>query len=61
MGRFVGIRFDLSASVERDTLIRKLFTGGLNTTNVSISAWSATSAMFQSIWGMRTEMVDHTR
>jgi cellulose synthase (UDP-forming) len=58
-GRLVGVQFDLAASIERDLLIRKLFTGGIDTTNVSISVRSATGAMLQSIWGMRTEMLDH--
>ena len=58
-GRRVGVQFNLRASVERDLLIRKLFTGGIDTTNVSVSVRSATLAMLQSIWGRRTEMLDH--
>ncbi|MEA2979385.1 MAG: hypothetical protein QOF09_1208 [Alphaproteobacteria bacterium] len=58
-GGMVGLQFDLPASIERDLLIRKLFTGGLDTTNVSISVRSATGAMLQRIWGMRTEMLGH--
>ena len=57
-GRFLGVQFNLPKSVERDLLIRKLFTAGLDTTNVSTSGWKATAAMFRSIWGMRTEMLD---
>jgi hypothetical protein len=57
-GRFLGIRFILPPSVERDLLIRKMFTAGLDTTHVDASAWSATGAMLKSIWGMRTEMLE---
>ena len=46
----VGIQFDLPAIVERDLLIRKLFTSGLNTTTITASSWSATAAMLKSIW-----------
>jgi cellulose synthase (UDP-forming) len=52
--RFVGVQFDLQPSVERDLLIRKLFTAGHNAVAVSGSAWSATRAMFQTIWSHRT-------
>jgi cellulose synthase (UDP-forming) len=57
-GQFLGVQFDLPPSVERDLLIRKMFTGGLDTTAVVTSAWSATGAMLKSIWQMRTEMLD---
>jgi cellulose synthase (UDP-forming) len=57
-GQFLGIQFIQSPSVERDLLIRKMFTGGLDTTNVIASAWSATSAMLKSIWEIRTEMLE---
>jgi cellulose synthase (UDP-forming) len=50
----LGVSFKLSPSVERDLLIRKLFTAGLDTTSVSTSAWSATGAMLRSIWTIRT-------
>ena len=54
--RLLGIRFDLPPSIERDLLIRKLFTAGRDTTNVSVSAWSVTGALFKSIWGAATEL-----
>jgi cellulose synthase (UDP-forming) len=60
IGRFLGIQFILPPSVERDLLIRKMFTAGLDTTSVDASAWSATGAMLKSIWGMRTEMLERT-
>jgi cellulose synthase (UDP-forming) len=49
-GQLVGVQFDLRPSLERDLLIRKLFTSGLVATTVSASAWSATSAILESIW-----------
>jgi cellulose synthase (UDP-forming) len=52
--RFVGVQFDLPPSMERDLLIRKLFTAGQNAVAVSGSAWSATRAMFTTIWSHRT-------
>jgi cellulose synthase (UDP-forming) len=53
---FIGIQFDLPPSVERDLLIRKLFTAGRDTANVTASAWSATGAMLRSIWDTRAEL-----
>jgi cellulose synthase (UDP-forming) len=55
-GNFVGIHFDLPPSIERDLLIRKLFTAGRDTTNVTVSAWSVTGALVKSIWGANTGM-----
>jgi len=50
-GQFVGVKFELAPSVERDLLIRKLFTSGLvGTTTVSASTWSVTAAILKSIW-----------
>ncbi len=57
IGPSLGVKFILPPSMERDLLIRKMFTAGLDTTTVNASAWSATSAMFKSMWGMRTEML----
>ena len=54
--QFISVQFALAPSVERDLLIRKLFTAGLDTTNVTASAWSTTGAMLKSIWETRTEM-----
>jgi cellulose synthase (UDP-forming) len=56
--RFLGVEFILPASVERDLLIRKLFTAGLDTTSVRTSGWAVTRAMFQSVWQMRTDMLN---
>jgi cellulose synthase (UDP-forming) len=49
-GQLIGIQFDLGPGLERDLLIRKLFTSGLVATTVSASAWSATGAILESIW-----------
>jgi cellulose synthase (UDP-forming) len=53
-GHFLSVHFDLPPSVERDLLIRKLFTGGLEAATVKASALSATGAMLRSIWSNRT-------
>jgi cellulose synthase (UDP-forming) len=49
-GRFLAVHFKLPPSVERDLLIRKLFTAGLEATTVNASALSSTGAMLMSIW-----------
>jgi len=54
--RFLGVHFDLPPSIERELLIRKLFTAGRDTANVTTSAWQATSAMLTSIWEARAEL-----
>ena len=43
-------------SVERDLLIRKLFTAGLDTASVSGSLLSVTIGMLKSIWAARTSL-----
>jgi len=48
-GDFIGIRFDLPPSLERDLLIRKIFTGGLNSTDVTVSLWTATFGLLRQI------------
>jgi cellulose synthase (UDP-forming) len=59
-GNSLAVQFDLPQSVERDLLIRKMFTAGRDATNVDASAWSATGAMIKSIWAMRTEMLERS-
>jgi hypothetical protein len=56
-GQSLAVQFILPVSVERDLLIRKLFTAGLDTTHVNTSMWIATSTMLASIWNLRTEML----
>jgi cellulose synthase (UDP-forming) len=53
---FLGLQFALPPSIERDLLIRKLFTAGRDNTNVEASAWSATGAMLKSIFEVRAEV-----
>jgi len=53
-GQLIGIEFDVGPSVERDLLIRKLFTSGRVTEPVAASAWSATAAVLKSIWAAPT-------
>ena len=49
-GDNVGIEFELPPCVERDLLIRKLFTSGLDTTNVTTSVLRVTIGMLKRIW-----------
>jgi cellulose synthase (UDP-forming) len=51
--RLLAVRFNLPAGLERDLLIRKLFTAGLDATTVNASAFSSLSAMLMSIWSTR--------
>jgi cellulose synthase (UDP-forming) len=53
-GRFLAVQFDLPPCLERDLLVRKLFTAGLDATTVNASALSTTSAMLMSIWSTGT-------
>jgi cellulose synthase (UDP-forming) len=55
-GLFLAVEFNLPDSVERDLMIRKLFTAGFDTANVSASAWSATWALLSSIWWTRSSL-----
>jgi len=55
-GRRLAVKFEQTASVDHDLLIRKLFTSGFDTTSVSVSTWSATVAMLRSIWSTRAEL-----
>ena len=55
-GRLVAVHFDLPPCVERDLLIRKLFTAGLDATTVNASAFSSLGAMLMSIWSTRGGM-----
>ena len=57
-GRFLAVHFDLPPCIERDLLVRKLFTAGLNATTVNASAFSSTGAMLKSIWAVGTSRAD---
>jgi len=52
--RFLALQFDLPQSLERDLLISKLFTSGLNTTADVSSGSTATIAILGSIVSVRT-------
>lgn len=56
--QFLGMRFALEPGLERDLLIRKLFTSGLVATTITATAWSATSAVLKSVWSKRSDMHD---
>ena len=53
-GQFLAVHFDLPPCVERDLLVRRLFTAGLDATTVHASALSSTAAMLMSIWATGT-------
>lgn len=46
----IGVAFDAVAGVERDLLIRKLFTNKRTEVHVPTSAWTVTAGLIQSIW-----------
>jgi cellulose synthase (UDP-forming) len=48
--QLLAVRFNLPPGVERDLLIRKLFTAGLDATTVDASAFSSTGALLMSVW-----------
>jgi cellulose synthase (UDP-forming) len=51
----LAVHFDLPQSLERDLLIRKLFTAGLDTVEVDTSALASTRALLTSIVTVRTD------
>jgi len=53
---FVGIQFNLQPSIERDLMIRKLFTSGRDNSIVDASAFSATTAILKSIWSANSAL-----
>jgi cellulose synthase (UDP-forming) len=57
-GRLLAAHFNLPPCVERDLLIRKLFTAGLDATTVNASASSTTGAMLMSIWSTGTTRLE---
>jgi cellulose synthase (UDP-forming) len=57
-GRFLAVHFILPPSVERELLIRKLFTAGLDATTVTASALSSTGAMLMSIWSTNEKRLE---
>ncbi len=57
-GQLLAFQFNLPPCVERDLLIRKLFTAGLDATAASASAFSSTVALLMSIWSVGTSRPD---
>jgi cellulose synthase (UDP-forming) len=56
------VQFELPISVERDLLIRKIFTGGATTVQTnSASAITVTLAMLQRIWAMKPSAAPHAQ
>ncbi len=58
VGNVVGIEFELPVSIERDLLIRKLFTDGHDAVAVSTSALAATAMMLKTVWSHRPSEID---
>src|SRR5262249_40352331 len=52
--RFLAVNFNLPPCLERDLLVRKLFTSGLDATTINASVLSTTGAMLKSIWATGT-------
>jgi cellulose synthase (UDP-forming) len=51
---FLGVQFNLRPSIERDLLIRKLFTAAVANASVDISVVAATGMLLKSIWSAPT-------
>lgn len=50
---FIGVQFDLPESIERDLLIRKIFTSGLNAHTATVALHSVTLGMLRRIWSAK--------
>ena len=62
IGSHMAVRFKLGAGLERDLLIRKLFTAGsVATTSVNASTWSVTAVLLRSIWSAPSGHRDASR
>ena len=51
---FMGVNLDLPPSLERDLMIRKLFTGAVANAPVEVSVAAATGSLLKSIWSAPT-------
>jgi cellulose synthase (UDP-forming) len=49
-GDLLGVHLNLPPSIERDLLIRKLFTAAVANVSVDVSATAATGMLLRSIW-----------
>jgi cellulose synthase (UDP-forming) len=56
-GDFLGVHLNLQQSIERDLMIRKLFTSAVANTPVNISVAGATGMLLRSIWSAPTTTV----
>lgn len=59
-GEFLGVHLNLQQSIERDLLIRKLFTSAVTNTSVDISVAGATGMLLKSIWSAPTTTAQMT-
>jgi cellulose synthase (UDP-forming) len=57
-GRFLAVHLNLPPCIERDLLIRKLFTAGLDATTVTASALSSTGALLMSVWSTNARRLE---
>ncbi len=51
---FLGVQLNLRRSIERDLLIRKLFTAAVSNVSVDVSVLAATGMVLKSIWSAPT-------
>ena len=54
---FLGVQLNLRRSIERDLLIRKLFTAAVANVSVDVSVLAATGMVLKSIWSAPTVAV----
>jgi len=59
-GDFLGVHLNLKPSIERDLMIRKLFTSAVTNTSVDISVVGATGMLLKSIWSAPSTTVQTT-
>src|SRR5207247_1030483 len=55
---FVAVQFNLPPSMERDLLIRKLFTVALPQIGIGVTSWWEIWETLRSIWKMRSGMLE---
>jgi cellulose synthase (UDP-forming) len=57
---FLGVQLNLQRSIERDLLIRKLFTAAVANASVDVSVLTATGMLLKSIWSVPTDAIQTT-
>ena len=60
-GSSAGVVFHLPESIERDLLIRKIFTNGLNTVSVDASTWSVVFGLLKRIFTLDASVTGRAR